>query len=312
MRFMTVSVLICTYNRPTLLRSVLASILVDAVEKPDQLVLVNGGSDEANRVVDEFLPAADTEFRVMRTQNINLATSRNIGLKECRCDIVAMTDDDAEVFPDWITRIKELHTELPDAGAIGGMVYGRNVDSFAGRIADLITFPSWSGRSSVRTLPGVNISYKRSVLLSIGYQDETLFRGEDVDYNWRVLQLGKAVIFDPQLKVWHYHRPSIRGILHQQYMYGRAYYLVRAKWPEMYCIYPHSIRRGRDILKWINVFAAMIYQPFLSVRKLDSALDRSLAIPVLMFAGVSWRSGMLRQYSLERWRRFGKKNGSSR
>lgn len=296
---MTISVLICTYNRPELLRQALASILVDCDEKPEQLVVVNGGKEDADRVVEDFLPAEGVDVRLIRTTNVNLATSRNIGLRECTGDIVAMTDDDAEVFPDWITRFKALHAELPDAGAIGGAVLGRNVHSIAARVADLITFPGWDDRRSVRTLPGVNISYKRRVLDCIGEQDVILFRGEDVDYNWRVKQLGFEVVFDPSLQVWHYHRQTLRGVIRQQYMYGRAYYLVRRKWPEMYCIYPHHIRRSRDLFKWLNVFAAIVYQPFLTVGRMRSKGDRIVTVPILMAAGIVWRAGMLRQYLLE-------------
>jgi glycosyltransferase involved in cell wall biosynthesis len=39
----------------------------------------------------------------------NLAASRNVGLPHYTGDIVAMTDDDAEVFPDWVAQMKRAH-----------------------------------------------------------------------------------------------------------------------------------------------------------------------------------------------------------
>ncbi|MCZ7557097.1 MAG: glycosyltransferase [Bacteroidia bacterium] len=292
---MTVSVLICTYNRHELLRKALQSVLVDAEERPDELVLVNGGDDRADHVLDEFREGTDVHIRHLKTSNINLATSRNLGLNACSGDIIAMTDDDAEVFPDWITRIKALHEELPDAGAIGGAVYGRNVHGLVGRIADLITFPSWTSRTVVRTLPGVNISYKKSVLDEIGMQDVRLFRGEDVDYNWRVLLAGYEVVFDPSMKVWHYHRPTLRGVLRQHYMYGRAYYLVRRKWPAMYSIYPRSWRERRALLKCGRCVLGVVLDAAQLSGKLGSRGQACVAFPLLLVIGIFWRFGMLRQ-----------------
>ena len=234
------SVLICTYNRPDLLRAAFRSLVDGCDEKPDEIVVVNGGDGRADAVVAEFQGRPGVDVRLVKTVNKNLATSRNIGLNHCRGSIVAMTDDDAEVFPDWVARLKRVHREQPRAGAVGGLVLGSNVDSLVGKVADAITFPAWQSARPVRTLPGVNVSYKREVLDQIGAQDETLFRGEDVDFNWRVQQAGYTVYFDPSIKVHHHHRPTLKGFLNQHYMYGRAYFHVRRKWPEMYCVYPRD------------------------------------------------------------------------
>ena len=295
MKTIEFSVLICTYNRHELLRSALRSIVIDALEKPDELVVVNGGDERTDQVVREFQNVNEVDVRLVKTVNKNLATSRNIGLENCRGNIVAMTDDDAEVFPDWVTLMKRVHAEHPEAGAVGGLVLGSNRESLVGKIADAVTFPSWSSARSVRTLPGVNVSYKRDVLSRIGAQDVELFRGEDVDFNWRVQKEGFSIWFDPAIKVYHHHRPTVKGFFNQHYMYGRAYYLVRRKWPDMYCVYPHGIRRGRDILKAGHFFVALAYEPFVAARKLDSWKDRLRALPLLFLVGFLWKWGMVEQ-----------------
>jgi GT2 family glycosyltransferase len=291
---MSFSVLICTYNRPQLLQKALEALVNRTNEKPDQIVIVNGGDEQADSVIESFR-GQGVQIDLIKTVNRNLAASRNVGLPHCMGDIVAMTDDDAEVFPDWVTQMKRAHAEQPQAGAVGGQVLGTNTESLVGKVADIITFPSWTEPRYVRTLPGVNISYKRSVIQGIGYQDETLFRGEDVDFNWRVKQAGYEVYFDPSIKVYHHHRPAFRGLIQQQYMYGRAYYLVRRKWPGMYSVYPHQLRTMKDMLKLINFFASVLYQPFLSVAALPNLLERLLALPLLMGVGIAWKGGMLLQ-----------------
>jgi len=110
-----------------------------------------------------------------------------------------------------------------------------------------------------------------------------------------VQKLGYKIYFDPDIRVYHHHRPTFQGLFHQQYMYGRAYYLVRRKWLDMYCVYPHSFRRPRDILKAVNVIAALFYQPLLSARLLSRWIDRLAALPFLFASGVAWKSGMIVQ-----------------
>lgn len=292
---MKFSTLICTYQRPDLLNQALESLVIRSATLPDEVIIVNGGDDRADQVINSIATQCDLTIKIIKTKNKNLASSRNIGLSHCTGDIVAMTDDDAQVFPDWVAQMKRVHAEHPEAGAVGGVVIGSNTDSLVGKVADAVTFPGWPTARSVRTLPGVNISYKREVLDQIGLQDEILFRGEDVDFNWRVKQLGYDVWFDPSIKVYHHHRPTVRGFLNQHYMYGRAYYLVRRKWPDMYSIYPHGFHRPKDVLKAAHCLALPFYQPFLSVGKLASKRDSIAALPLLWLAGLAWEGGMLEQ-----------------
>ena len=292
----TFSVLICTYNRHKMLSQALIKLVNQTVEKPDEVVIVNGGDEQADRVVESFMSRDGIEIKLVKTVNKNLAASRNVGLLHCTGEIIAMTDDDAEVYPDWVTQMKRTHREHPEAGAVGGAVIGASSQkSFFSRLADVATFPSPSEPAYVRTLPGVNISYKRAVLDQVGMQDEMLFRGEDVDYNWRVRQLGYHIYYDPGVIVKHHHRPTIKQFFYQYYMYGRAYYLVRSKWPEMYCVFPHRFRKPKDFLKMINFFFGVFYQSFIFASRLRSIWEWVPGYSVLWLAGVVWRIGIIYQ-----------------
>lgn len=292
---MNLSVLICTYNRPQLLARALHSLVKNTEEQPDQIVVVNGGDQRTDRLVQSFITANKdaVEIILITTVNKNAAANRNVGLPHCRGDIIAMTDDDAEVFPNWVALMKQAHEEHPEAGAVGGLVVGASTDSLIAKVADLITFPRWPQAQYARTLPTVNISYKREVLESIGQLDDTLFCGEDVDYNWRVQKLGYKIYFDPRIRVYHKHRTTLNAFLNQHYMYGRGYYRVRRKWQDMYCVYPHRIRRVRDWVKAGNFVAALLYEPFRTSQQVSSFGGRLSLIPLLFLAELAWKSGMV-------------------
>ena len=301
----TLSVLICTYNRHNTLRRALEALINQTIEKPDQVVVVNGGDEQADLVIHSFDGQHGVEVTPIKTVNVNLATSRNVGLPHCTGDIVAMTDDDAEVFPDWVAQMKRGHAEYLDAGAVGGAIIGTASDrSLISRLADVATFPSPAEPAYVRTLPGVNISYKREVMDCLGPQDETLFRGEDVDYNWRAKRLGYEILYHPAIKVRHHHRPNLKQFLYQHYMYGRAYYLVRHKWTDMYCVYPHRLRRAADFLKMLNFVCGVFYQPFLFTTRLLRISDWVPGYAVLWLNGLVWRIGIIRQAMIARELKF--------
>ena len=49
-------------------------------------------------------------------------------------------------------------------------------------------------------IAGVNSTSIKEVIDKIGEYDETLFRGEDVDYNWRLKLNGWHILYHPEIK----------------------------------------------------------------------------------------------------------------
>ena len=205
---MKISVFICTYNRGELISGTLQSIINNQRRKPDEIIIVNGGGEKDCREVLDKWKKVFTPLKIINTKNKNLASSRNIGLKECHGDIIIQTDDDARPFPDWIENMVKAHLKYPNCGVIGGRVIDASKRTFLSKIADISTFPSYSTVKRVRSVPGVNSSYKKEVMNIVGKYDEKLFRGEDVDYNWRVKLIGWDILYHPEIKVKHIHRPT--------------------------------------------------------------------------------------------------------
>jgi len=267
---MKITVFICTYNRGKLINGTLEALINNQTRNPNEIIIVNGGGEND---CQEILKKWQKEFlslKIIQTKNKNLAASRNVGLPHCSGDLIIQTDDDARPFPEWIDRIVEAHEKFPEAGVIGGDVIDASGNSFLSNLADATTFPHHDVTCEVRSVPGVNSSYKRKVIDHIGEYDESLFRGEDVDYNWRAIQKGWKILYIPHIKVMHVHRTTWRGLFHQHFMYGRAHYLVRKKWPEMYSHYPLVINSLWHVIKWI---ASWIYTPFLDAKNKAKRLN---------------------------------------
>lgn len=283
------SLLICTSGRAGKLDRCLRSVEAGR-QRPEQLVVVNGDDRDTPTVVQRYA-GSFAEVVLVRHPNRNLATLRNLGLPRCAGDVVAMTDDDAVVDQRWLAALRAAHGRRPEAGGVGGPVRGLG-GTFASRVADAVVFPEPMPGQSIVTLPTVNMSYKRHVIETVGGFDESLFRGEDVDYNWRVVEAGFPLVWEPGMVVAHEHRPTVRGLYQQQWMYGRAYVLVRGKWPAMYAVYPHELKSVRSWAKLAHAGLAILYQPLGISRKLTSPRDRLAGYPVLVAHHLVWKLGM--------------------
>ena len=260
-----VTVFICTYNRGKLIDGTLDSLLNHQTILPNEIVVVNGGGEFNCAPILDKWSAGFSRLKIINTENKNLSCSRNVGLHHCTGDLILQTDDDARPFPNWIEKMIEYHNKYPKVGVIGGNVIDFSRIKIIEQIADLITFPYYSNEVYVRSVAGVNCSYKKEVIKQVGKYDEDLFRGEDVDYNWRVLLNGWKVLATPEIKVYHINRPNWMGIFYQQFMYGRAHYLVSKKWPKMYSYYPRKINSIRSLLKWIASWTIIPFDD--SIRK---------------------------------------------
>ena len=125
-----ISVLICTYNRGNLIGGTLHSLINRQIMIPDEIIVVNGGGKNDCKIILENWKNSFKNLKIIETENINLASSRNIGLKYCLGDIILLTDDDARPLPDWTLKIVEAHKKFPNAGAIGGNVINKNEMNF--------------------------------------------------------------------------------------------------------------------------------------------------------------------------------------
>ena len=292
-----VSVLICTFNRGNLIHETLKSLIINQTIKPDEIIVVNGGGSNDCKEILQKWAKLFKRIKTIKTKNINLANSRNIGLQECEGDLILLTDDDARPFPDWIENIKKYHIKFPNAGLIGGDVLNNDEGKFLSKIADAITFPHHSSIKRVRSLPGVNSSYKKNVIKTVGEYDISLNRGEDVDFNWRVLESGWDIIYVPSIKVKHIHRDSWFELAYQHYMYGRSYYMLRDKWRNMYSIYPHDLKNLRSFIKYIFSWTfTPMFDAYLKSKNLKN--HNFLVVIIIFFINLINRIGISVQKNL--------------
>lgn len=195
------SVLMSLYKKenPEYLRIAIDSMLNQTVA-PDEIVLVEDGplTDDLYAVLDEY----PMLHRVKNETNLGLGLALNVGLKECRNELVARMDTDDCSKPERCEKQLQRFLEKPYLAVVGS-----HIDEFIGDISNVVSqrivpttseeIYKFAKKRSAFNHPAVMYS-KTAVLENNGYAD--LKRNQDVDLFGRMLFNGnKAENIDEAL-----------------------------------------------------------------------------------------------------------------
>ncbi len=213
----SVTVVVCSYNRASLLRQTLAGITRQdyPADRLEVLVIDNNSTEDIRSVVAEFIGKPHPPRLVTET-NQGLDHARNRGLAEARHDIILFADNDILVEPDWVRRMAEPFA--PDAARRIGCVGGEVVPVFPDGLPDWVAewhaplaFRADAGPLGPRQTPmGANMAFPKWVFAQVGpfatgldRQGKNLFGGGDGEMVRRVRAAGLEVWFAPAAKVLH-------------------------------------------------------------------------------------------------------------
>lgn len=119
---MKYSVVIATYNRAADLRDTLQSLAGLAPDGPWEVIVVdNNSSDDTRAVVEQAASRFPVELRYMFEPRPGRSPALNAGIRAARGSIIATTDDDVRVPPDWLNRAAQGLGQL-ECDFVGGRV----------------------------------------------------------------------------------------------------------------------------------------------------------------------------------------------
>src|SRR6266403_667522 len=238
-----VSVVICAYNAEPTMRACLTSLQNLKYPAFEVIVVDDGSTDRTGKIADGF-----EGIHVIHQENKGLSAARNVGIAASLGEIVAFTDSDCVVDPDWLHYLVAtfLQTGLP---AVGGPNLPPPEDSVvAAGVAASPGGPMEVLLDDVEAehVPGCNMAFRREVLDEIGGFDP-IYRsaGDDVDVCWRLQDLGYRIGFSPAAMVWHFRRNTMKAYIGQQKGYGKAEALLYFRHPQRFNALGYSRWRGR-------------------------------------------------------------------
>jgi len=192
-----VSVVIPAFNEEKFLPATLNSLLNQDSDDFEVIVVDNNSSDRTAEIARQFGAKVIFEPR----QGVGFA--RQAGFQAAHASIIASTDADTVVPPNWISRIIQEFDNNPQLVIFGGPCYLYSGPLFARlmsrwlccayRLLDKIMSGGW-------TMMGSNFAVKKETFLKINGFNVNLTMGEDVDFSLRAQKIGQ-VKFDKKFRV---------------------------------------------------------------------------------------------------------------
>jgi hypothetical protein len=233
-----ISLIVCTRNRCSSLRTCLEHI--GQLESPGEWELVivdNGSSDGTAALLRDFAEKTALRVVVLEEPRSGLGRARNAGIATAKGEILAFTDDDCYVRPDFLKQILAVFRD-ERIGYMGGRVLLFDKTDVPQTIRTETTIRVIPPHSFIRTgeLQGANMAARRSLLATIGVFDadfgagSRFFSAEDADLQARASASGATGIYHPGPLVWHHHgrKPGKEyDKLMKGYDYGRGAYYAK-------------------------------------------------------------------------------------
>ncbi|MCQ8894153.1 MAG: glycosyltransferase [Methanolinea sp.] len=194
---MKVSVIIPAYNEAGNIRRCLESLSHQSIPRKEyELIVVDGGSRDGT--IEEAKPLADLVF-VQTSEKVGGA--RNDGVMRSQSPLVATTDADCIIPPDWLEVIIEDFEKFPDVVQIYGPVDPiektvKNHVSLA--LANTFSRIGYWTHTLAYTL-GCNTAFRKDAFIRAGMY-RCIDAGDDLEIARRMAREGR-VMFDNRMRV---------------------------------------------------------------------------------------------------------------
>jgi glycosyltransferase involved in cell wall biosynthesis len=184
---------------------------------PDEVVIVDGGSTDGTR---DVLRRADA-ITLIDERGANIARGRNVAIAAAAHDLIAVTDADCVLEPDWLEKVI---APLERGADVAMGFYAPRTEGFLQECLAAVNLPLHATEiDPARFMPSArSVAFRRGAIEAVGGYPEWLDIGEDMWVNHRWRELGLDMRFAPEAVVHWRLRPTVAATWRQYFKYGRG------------------------------------------------------------------------------------------
>lgn len=227
-RGVAISVVMPVLNEEQAIASALRSVLSQDVDDMEVLV-VDGASEDRTREIVTAMAAEDPRVRLLHNPQRSIPHALNVGLAAAQGEFLARFDGHCQLGPGYLRRAVAHLRDNPGLGGVGGLKISTATTARGRAIALALSSPFGVGNSIIHygneetlTDHAASPVYRTQIVRQIGGWDPQLAVNEDVDLDFRVLQHGATILFDPKMSFEWFTPETLRRFGRQYRRYGRG------------------------------------------------------------------------------------------
>lgn len=225
-----ISVVVPCRNEARYIKRCLESILAgDYPSERLEVIVADGLSEDGTRRIIEEMQAREPRLRLVDNPKRTTPAALNRAIETAKGEIIIRMDAHALIAPDYARRCVEA---LSASGAdnVGGIMQTIPAEqgSLARALAAAISHPFGVGNSRFRTHSTAPIwvdtvfggCYRRDVFDRVGFFNENLARGQDMEFNLRLRRAGGKILLDPAIVSWYFSLSDMSSFLAHNWTNG--------------------------------------------------------------------------------------------
>jgi glycosyltransferase involved in cell wall biosynthesis len=180
-----------------------------------EIVVVDASNGRLDRIRHDH---GDTvrwvDFQPPVGVRVSIPHQRNAGVREAKGDIIVFTDAGCRPLPGWLDRL--VAPLLAGESATAGVSQG-----LSGQVLYELPPDQVDEATYLREAPTLNFAFQRAAFDAVGGFDESFTYGSDVDFTWRLNDMGYRIRRVPDAVIQHdYGTP--RRQRQRSFVYGKA------------------------------------------------------------------------------------------
>lgn len=226
----SVVVIIPTFNEHLFIKKCLSSVYNQTFfQYIKRILVIDGGSTDGTITIINEEAIKMPKVHLFNNPKKIQSAAFNMGVDFSEEDVIVRLDAHAFYDSKYIELCVYRLISNKTYGNVGGrwIILPYNNSYMAGIIAKINTIKFAMGGADYRsgmiakeveTVPFG--AFPRSVVNEVGVMNESLCRGEDNEYNQRIIGAGYKIFFDPNIFCKYYSRPSFISFIRQMFNNG--------------------------------------------------------------------------------------------
>jgi GT2 family glycosyltransferase len=252
-----------------------------------ETIVVDASAGALDDIYDAYPQLRRINFVSKSSKKVTIPEQRNEGIRAAQGAIIVFIDASCEPGPDWLAILTEpLRTH--DERMVAGGTLSTGQETFHDTV-----YTTQKQQKYIDQAPTINLAIARDVFAEIGYFDENLRYGSDMDFTWRARAAGIQIRNIPSALVTHDwgtlktelkradHYGQAKIILYRKHRYGLLNFARR----EFALCFYLGFFIGLPLTIWFPFYPLLLVLPML--KNLRASPFKLVAINVVTAYGAA-------------------------